>query len=137
MKRFGLIGFPLAHSFSKKYFEEKFAREGIKDFRYDLFPLRSESELISLVKSTPDLAGLNVTIPYKESVMEYMTSTDAVAEEIGAVNCIKIANGKLSGYNTDAYGFEVSLKKFLSAGTGSKSKSPLGDLGVVLWLKNQ
>lgn len=131
MRKFGLIGYPLSHSFSKKYFEEKFLREKIADGSYDLFPLQPISELPALLESHPDLCGLNVTIPHKESVVDYLNEVDDVAIEIGAVNCIRIQQGTLKGYNTDSIGFEVSLKKFLSGlpqqafvlGTGGSSKA--------------
>ncbi len=131
MKKFGLIGFPLSHSFSKKYFEEKFQRENIFDCSYDLFELKTIEELPVLLKSNPDLIGLNVTIPYKESVMKYLDVLSDEAKEIGAVNCIKIENGKLKGYNTDTFGFEISLQKFLTIipdktfvlGSGGSSKA--------------
>ncbi len=115
MRRFGLIGYPLTHSFSKKYFEEKFQREGIADARYELYPLNQPDELLSLTASYSDLVGLNVTIPYKQSVIPLLNHLDDEALEIGAVNCIKVAKAGLVGYNTDAFGFECSLKNFLSA----------------------
>lgn len=113
MRVFGLIGNPLTHSFSKKYFEEKFLRESISECTYELYPLNSIAEFLPLVKSTDCLNGLNVTIPYKESVMDYLDEVDAEAVKIDAVNCIKIRNGKTKGYNTDAFGFENSLREFL------------------------
>ncbi len=114
MKRFGLIGNPLTHSFSKRYFEEKFKREQIDGCSYDLFELKTINELPDLLNTTRGLAGLNVTIPYKQTVIPFLNSLSAEAQAIGAVNCIKIENGKLTGYNTDAYGFETSLKKVLT-----------------------
>lgn len=135
MKKFGLIGLPLTHSFSKKYFEEKFQRENIQDCSYDLFELNSIEELPSLLKSNPELVGLNVTIPYKESVLPFLDSITNEAKYIGAVNCIKVENGTLVGYNTDAYGFETSLTQNFSKvlnfrevqafilGTGGSSKA--------------
>ncbi|MCW5909351.1 MAG: shikimate dehydrogenase [Chitinophagales bacterium] len=114
MRTFGLIGNPLTHSFSKRYFEEKFVREGVADAVYELFQIKAISELPSLVKSLPDLKGLNVTIPYKEAVMDYLDKIDNVALEVDAVNCIKVVNSKLVGYNTDVFGFENALREFLS-----------------------
>lgn len=113
MRNFGLIGFPLTHSFSKKYFEEKFEREQISDATYELYPLASITEFLLRVKSIPGLAGLNVTIPYKETVMDYLDEIDLEALKIDAVNCIKVTNGKLKGYNTDAFGFENTLRPFI------------------------
>lgn len=131
MKKYGLIGNPLTHSFSKKYFEEKFAAEDITDSAYQLYPLQYIQQLTDLLQAEPSLRGLNVTIPYKEAVLPYMHQLDATAEAIGAVNCINIKSGKLTGYNTDAFGFEVSLNKLLKhkpdiafvLGTGGAAKA--------------
>jgi shikimate dehydrogenase len=133
MKQFGLIGFPLGHSFSKKFFTEKFERENI-DARYDLYELADISEFAAL-KEKPELCGLNVTIPYKEKVIKFLDELDDTAAKIGAVNVIKFirSEGKLTlkGYNSDAIGFESSLKPFLKPshkkalilGTGGASKA--------------
>ncbi|MDD5184602.1 MAG: shikimate dehydrogenase [Paludibacter sp.] len=133
MKQFGLIGFPLGHSFSKKYFSEKFERECI-DAKYDLYELRSISGFTSLLENE-NLSGLNVTIPYKVEVIKYLDWLNDTAAKIGAVNTIKFIhiNGKqiLKGYNTDAIGFENSInplllsihKKALILGTGGASKA--------------
>ncbi|MBV6440703.1 MAG: shikimate dehydrogenase [Haliscomenobacteraceae bacterium CHB4] len=110
MRLFGLIGFPLGHSFSQKYFSEKFAREGIADARYELFPLENIADLPALLAQHPDLCGLNVTIPHKETVIPFLHELDETARAVGAVNCIKIENQQLKGYNTDVTGFEKSLK---------------------------
>ena len=131
IKSYGLIGYPLSHSFSKKYFTEKFQRESISDHVYELFPIESISLLPEILSSNPTLAGLNVTIPYKEQVVEYLHTCTAVVEEIGACNCIKIEDGKLTGYNTDVIGFVKSLesklnathKKALVLGTGGAAKA--------------
>ncbi len=112
-KLYGLIGYPLSHSFSKSYFSQKFEKEGITDSFYDLFPIENIELLVSVLRAHPNLKGLNVTIPYKEQVIGYLNKLDESALAIGAVNCIKIENGLLFGYNTDAYGFERSLKEFL------------------------
>lgn len=112
---FGLIGKVLGHSFSAKYFNEKFKNEGI-DARYELFPLESITLLPGLIESHPLLKGLNVTIPYKVDVMDYLDELSEEALEIGAVNVIKImheeesGNIRLKGYNSDAYGFSESMK---------------------------
>lgn len=113
MLQFGLIGLPLTHSFSKKYFEEKFFSEKISGCSYDLFELQSIAELPALIKSTPQLIGLNVTIPYKQAVLNYVDTLSSDAGEIGAVNCVKINGDRVEGYNTDAYGFETSLLRLL------------------------
>ena len=113
MRLFGLIGYPLSHSFSKKYFEEKFKREKIPDCRYELFSLKSIDGLKKIFKEKPNLEGLNVTIPYKQQVLQYLYSSSDIPKEIKACNCIKIIGGKLFGYNTDVIGFEKSLKPLL------------------------
>ena len=133
MRKFGLIGYPLSHSFSKKYFLEKFKKEQITDTAYDLFPLVTIEEFPDLIKSEPNLVGLNVTIPYKELVIPFLDELDEKAESIGAVNTITIKNGVLKGYNTDYYGFKTSLIKLIGAkpmpekalilGTGGASKA--------------
>lgn len=147
MKKFGLIGYPLGHSFSKKYFTEKFEREGLTDCTYELFPLENISDVQKLISSEPELCGLNVTIPHKIGIMYYLDSITPEAKAIDAVNCIKIINHKpvesfftgeftsmkvrLEGHNTDAYGFETSLKpllqkhhnKALVLGTGGASRA--------------
>ena len=114
MRRFGLTGFPLEHSFSVAYFDEKFKKEGISDCRYDAFPLENIADFPKLLEKHPDLCGLNVTIPHKESVIKFLDELDPVAEAIGAVNCIAIADGKLTGHNTDGYGFLTSLHEWIN-----------------------
>jgi shikimate dehydrogenase len=117
LKTYGLIGYPLSHSFSEKYFASKFKDENIPDCEYKLFPLNNISELDFLIKSTPALEGLNVTIPYKKTVITYLNEMDPVAKKIGAVNTIKISRDKkhiyLKGYNTDAWAFEESIKPLI------------------------
>jgi shikimate dehydrogenase len=131
MKLYGLIGYPLGHSFSKKYFTEKFQREGIVDATFELFPLQQIQDFPQLINTLPDLAGLCVTIPYKESIIPYLNRIDDKSNTIAAVNCIKIKEGELIGYNTDVIGFENSLKPYLQShpqkalilGTGGASKA--------------
>lgn len=131
MKKYGLIGYPLSHSFSKKYFTEKFILESINDVVYDIYPLENIIELPGLLKREPSLCGLNVTIPYKEQVISYLDEMSPVVEKIGACNCIKIEDGKLIGHNTDVLGFERSLLKKLKPshsaalvlGTGGAAKA--------------
>ncbi|WP_316830586.1 shikimate dehydrogenase [Pedobacter aquatilis] len=117
MKTYGLIGYPLSHSFSKKYFTEKFLNEGITDHQYELFPIESIKSLPDLLTENPSLCGLNVTIPHKVNVLCYLNDIEEAADKIGAVNCISIRSFDnetyLKGYNTDAYGFEASLKPLL------------------------
>lgn len=109
MRQFGLIGYPLGHSFSKKYFTEKFEREQIADCSYELFPIPHIGELPALVNEHPFLHGLNVTIPYKQQVLSYLSSADNMPVGLNACNCIRIENNKLIGYNTDVVGFEKSF----------------------------
>ncbi len=112
MTRFGLIGYPLSHSFSRKYFTEKFEKEGLTDHVYDLFPIPSIDELPKVLAGNKDLAGLNVTIPYKQQVIRFLNNSN-IPVGVEACNCIKIENGKLSGNNTDIIGFEKSFKTLL------------------------
>ncbi len=129
---FGLIGYPLGHSFSPAYFQEKFGREGI-DASYEAFPLPQIGALPELLHARPGLRGLNVTIPYKEAVLPLLDALHPDAAAIGAVNCIAIRNGQLTGYNTDWIGFAESLaawlgplpRRALVLGTGGASKAVL------------
>jgi len=133
VRKFGLIGFPLGHSFSKKFFTAKFENENI-DARYDLYELENIS-LFADLKLNPDLYGLNVTIPYKEKVIAFLDELDDTAQKIGAVNVIKFIRAesglRLKGYNSDAIGFRKSIqplikphhKKALILGTGGASKA--------------
>lgn len=119
---FGLIGYPLSHSFSKKYFSEKFEREGIVDAGYELFPLPRIEELPGLLRQHPNLIGLNVTIPYKQVVLPYLDEVSEGASAVGAVNTIlRTTTGKLKGYNTDVIGFETSLCSWLEKNRGGWS----------------
>ena len=127
---YGIIGFPVAQSFSPTFFREKFAREAI-DATYTAFALEQIAALPSLLAAHPELRGLNVTIPHKQTVMPYLDDLDPAAEAIGAVNCIAIQNGRLKGYNTDATGFQQSLRPLLQPhhtnalvlGSGGASKA--------------
>jgi len=133
MKQYGLIGYPLGHSFSKKYFTEKFENEHI-DARYDLYELDDISKFTTIIEN-PELNGLNVTIPYKEKVIPFLDELDDTAEKIGAVNVVKFIRLnnelKLKGYNSDTVGFEDELKPYLKSfhknalilGTGGASKA--------------
>ena len=113
MKRFGLIGKKLGHSFSAKYFAEKFEREGLMECDYSLYEL-PEIECVKEFMLTPDLVGFNVTIPYKQQIIPYLDALDAQAREVGAVNCVKIErDGRRVGYNTDVDGIRLSLDKLL------------------------
>lgn len=109
MKTYGLIGFPLTHSFSQKYFTHKFQKEGIRDCKYEVYPIGTVGEIKNLIKSNPNLKGLNVTIPYKQSVIGYLDHSDKIPAGLKACNCVKVNEGKTTGYNTDITGFEQSL----------------------------
>lgn len=134
-KKLGLIGYPLTHSFSAKYFAEKFEKESIKGYTYENFEIPTIEDFPSVIKSNPEIVGLNVTIPYKEQIIPFLDELDEEAKEIGAVNTIKVIreNGtvKLKGYNTDIYGFRETLKpllkmhhyKALILGTGGAAKA--------------
>ena len=117
MRKLGLIGYPLGHSFSKKYYLEKFKNEGIDHIHYDLYPIPTINDFPELYRADQEFYGVNVTIPYKQDVMPYLNELSEEAEEIGAVNCIQIRHNEngtyLKGFNTDAYGFEMSLKPLL------------------------
>jgi len=134
MKKYGLTGFPLTHSFSKRYFTEKFETEKI-DSTYDNFEIDNISKFPEIIKNNPELIGLNVTIPYKEQVISFLDELNDSAREIAAVNTVKIIRSgsgvMLKGFNTDTFGFETSLKpllkeqhkKALILGTGGASKA--------------
>ena len=135
MDKYGLIGYPLGHSFSISYFNQKFADEGI-NARYENFEISSIDQLLEVLDKTPNLKGLNVTIPYKERVMEYLDSIAPEAQAIGAVNVIRVTHEgkkiKLKGFNSDVIGFTQSIepmldkkwhKKALILGTGGASKA--------------
>lgn len=129
MKKFGLIGLPLEHSFSHKFFSQKFEKEKI-DAIYTLYELQDIKQFCELIKKE-HLCGLNVTIPYKESIIPFLNKIDDTAKAIGAVNVIKFSNDQLIGYNSDCKGFEKSLlpllkphhTKALILGTGGASKA--------------
>ena len=130
MRKFGLVGYPLTHSFSQRYFTEKFEREGIADSVYSNFSLEFIGDLAAVLADA-ELCGLNVTIPYKQQVMSFLDSLSPVVEAIGACNCIRIEGRRRFGHNTDVVGFEQSLVKKLSGhhrralvlGTGGAAKA--------------
>ena len=134
MRRFGLIGRTLGHSFSARYFADKFQREGLADtHRYDLFELPEIECVEELITTTEGIVGFNVTIPYKQQIIPYLDSLSTEARNIGAVNCVKIEpDGRLTGYNTDIDGIRLSLDKLLGGveidaalvlGTGGASQA--------------
>ena len=146
MKKYGLLGYPLGHSFSRNYFNQKFEAERI-DAEYLNFEIPEIKEIKNVIKENPELNGLNVTIPYKEQVIPYLDDLDEDARLIGAVNVIKVSKGlfgkvKLKGYNSDIIGFKQSIepllkehhRKALILGTGGASKAVfqgLKQLGVA------
>lgn len=142
MRKFGLIGKNISYSFSRAYFKKKFESENIQDATYLNFDIHSIDAFKSIVQNNPDLVGLNITIPYKESIIPFLDSIDKNAQTIGAVNTLKFSSdGRLTGYNTDYYGFKKSLrpllkvhhKKALILGTGGASKAianVLKNLGI-------
>jgi shikimate dehydrogenase len=121
MRKFGLIGKKLGHSFSKRYFSEKFEKEGIADAVYELYELPEMANFPELLAREPELVGLNVTVPYKEVVIPYLDELDESAAQIGAVNTIKILEGKTKGYNTDFIGFRGTLQRFYPVESGGKA----------------
>lgn len=144
-KSFGLIGYPLGHSYSKSHFSRKFEREGLGNHSYLNFEIPSLELFDGIVKENPDLIGLNVTIPYKQAILSYLDDIDPIARIIGAVNTIKIIRSGnecyLTGYNTDAIGFEKSIGhwtlshavKAMVFGTGGSSlaiKYALSHMGI-------
>lgn len=140
MNTYGLIGNPVEHSFSEKYFTEKFKHEKIIA-TYKTFKLNSITEFQGLVQKEKNLKGLNVTIPYKEKIIPFLDEVESQAKNIGAVNTIKFENGKRIGYNSDVFGFMKSLFPLLEKqhthalvlGTGGASKAvihALHSLGV-------
>jgi len=144
MKRYGLLGYPLTHSFSKRYFTEKFEKENINS-TYQNFEIDTIKKFPEVLKANPQVVGFNVTIPYKEQIIPYLNDLNDSAREIKAVNTIKVSKKKdgiyLKGFNTDTYGFEKSLKpllkkhhkKALILGTGGASKAlkyVLSKLGI-------
>lgn len=132
MNKLGLLGRNISYSFSRSYFKKKFEDEQITNTTYENFDIPSIEELPKIIISNPDIKGLNVTIPYKEEVIPFLTKLNKKAKAIGAVNTIKVnKKGKLVGYNTDCYGFKKSLKPYLKKrhksalilGTGGASKA--------------
>jgi shikimate dehydrogenase len=113
MRLYGLIGLPLTHSFSKTFFEQKFADEGLHDCAFENFPLKNIEEIRQVIADHPNLKGFAVTIPYKKKIIRFLDEgTDAVKQMV-ACNCVKIKGGRLKGYNTDVTGFEKSFIKHL------------------------
>jgi shikimate dehydrogenase len=142
LRLFGLTGYPLGYSFSQTYFRNKFEKEAITGCDYLNFPIASISELPGILQSHPQLEGLNVTIPYKQQVLQYVHEQTAVVRAIGAANCLHILNGHITAHNTDAAGFEQSLLPLLqphhtqalvlgSGGAAQAVMYVLGHLGIA------
>jgi shikimate dehydrogenase len=147
MRKFGLVGYPLGHSFSKKYFTEKFIRENISDCEYENYPLTRIDLLGELISNDSDIYGLNVTIPYKSAVIKYLDFIDGQAKDIGAVNVLKLNRSGnkviLKGFNSDIDGFRNSILPYLGdkvtdalvLGTGGGAKAVcyvLGKFGIKI-----
>ena len=113
MRLYGLIGYPLEHSFSERYFTEKFIQEGLLDCSFKAFPIPAIQQFPDLLKANPSLRGLSVTIPYKEQVLQYVNQLSTEVKLIGATNSLRISNNILIAYNTDITGFEKSFIQFL------------------------
>ena len=130
MIKFGIIGFPLGHSFSRGFFTEKFAREGI-DAQYLNFEIPDVAMLKDILRENPELRGLNVTLPHKQAVIPLLDELSDEAREIGAVNVIRVRDGRLKGFNSDIIGFTESIRpllqphhtKALILGTGGASRA--------------
>ena len=146
MRQFGLIGRSLRHSFSQTYFTQKFYSLHLAEHQYDLFELATVSELPALLAAHPNLVGLNVTVPFKETVVAYLDELALSASRVGAVNVIeRQPDGRLRGHNTDVVGFRESLRTFFPAhagaqalvlGNGGAAKAvtvALRDLGITYW----
>ena len=131
MRRYAVAGFPLSHSFSPKFFSDKFLKEKIDDCIYEALPFKNINDLIFYIKTNPDLEGINITIPYKKSILQFLTEMDDVVATTGSCNCIKIHENQLFGFNTDVIGFEKSLlpilqkhhSRALILGTGGAASS--------------
>lgn len=142
MRLYGLLGYPLSHSFSQKYFTEKFQSLGLLDASYENFSLPNIHALQEILDHRQGLEGFNITIPYKKEVLQFLDHASEAVQEIGACNCVRIVKGKRYGYNTDVVGFEQTLAPFLKPhhqkalilGTGGASAAVewvLKKLGIV------
>ena len=137
-RKYGLIGKNINYSFSKKYFNDKFLKENITNCSYENYDLQSVKDFKKIIKDNA-IKGFNVTIPYKEEIMEFINKIDPIAKKIGAINTIKIHNKNIiEGYNTDYIGFVISLKNLISnqkkalvLGTGGASKAIIFGLSSI------
>lgn len=138
MKLFGILGFPLGHSFSKGYFTEKFEKLGISNsHKYEKFEVQNIASINEILAENPDIVGFNVTIPHKKNVIEFLQSLDGSAQKVGAVNVIKkMEDGTLKGFNSDYYGFKNSLEDwFKAAGNVPNKALVLGNGGAAQAVK--
>ncbi len=132
MRLFGLIGYPLTHSFSAKYFTDKFQKESISDSHYYNFPIQQINDVLKIFEKE-NLCGFNVTIPYKESIIPFLDELDSSASGVGAVNTVVIRNKKKIGFNTDIYGFECSLLgSYPTKPQGSQKNNILSGLSALV-----
>ncbi len=142
MRIYGLLGYPLSHSFSPSYFKAKFEQEGITDCVYNSYEETDIEAFVNQVRKQNDFIGFNITIPYKEQIIPHLDSLSDEAQQIGAVNTVKKVNGELVGYNTDVFGFKKSLQSLLTKnqdhalilGTGGASKAigyALSELNII------
>jgi shikimate dehydrogenase len=139
MRCFGIIGYPLGHTFSPDFFNDKFKSEAISDAEYSAYPLKDINDFKVLINEHPEIKGLNVTIPYKEKIIPYLDHLEPFAEVIGAVNTIKVTNDRLIGFNTDVGGFIKAIqpklkphhKNALILGSGGSSKAVKAGLDVL------
>lgn len=142
--QFGLLGYPLGHSFSKSYFEKKFEELALPQYTYHLFEFPDLNNLKEKLSAYPHLKGFNITIPFKQTILPFCDQLSAEAKAIGAVNCIKIENAIWTGYNTDYFGFKQSIKPFLdpthqmalvlgSGGSAKAVKYALESVGVEVY----
>lgn len=132
MKRFGLIGYPLGHSFSRSYFTEKFEKLGLSDsHKYDLFEIEYLKDFPTLWDRYPDLVGVNVTVPHKENVKRFLDRLDSSAHKVEAVNVIKKEGGKLVGYNSDYFGFKQSIINYFQGKVTCEKALILGGGGAA------
>lgn len=137
--QYGLVGYPIGHSFSARYFEEKFARSGLNRYSYQLFEIKNISNIRKWGIGMPFLRGFNVTIPHKTAIMPFLDAIDDAASEIGAVNCVRIKDNFWTGFNTDVTGFEASLNLMLQESRNSTSCNTLilgngGSSRAVQWV---
>lgn len=134
MRRFGLVGQSLKHSFSKNFFAAKFEREGLVDCSYELYPLPAISSLPHLIAKYSDWVGLNVTIPYKSAVLQFAHDLSYLPDELRACNCLHFTRGKIVAHNTDVFGFEQSFRSLYSPGMHKKAMV-LGNGGAAQAIK--